>query len=266
MSARTVAFSMLTAIALTAQPPPDPIIEAARTAAVDFRQSLPDYIVKRTTTRYRGRRDVRLAGESIGHWQAIDAVSGIESYEHGREVYSNITINGNPAQSLPARGAWSAGEFSTTLVDVLGPDSAAVFSHKRHASLTKYPCWRYDFAIDKAHSTWRLIAEDIPGVPGTAAWVTAYAGEVWIDRASGKVLRIRMSARNTPSSFPLNSVESTVDYDFVKIAEQEYLLPIHSESLTCVRNSAICLRNETVFEHYDKFGSDTSIAFDDTSK
>ncbi len=52
MSARAAAISCLAAFLLTAEPSPDPVIEAARVAAAAYQQSLPDYIVKRTTTRY----------------------------------------------------------------------------------------------------------------------------------------------------------------------------------------------------------------------
>jgi hypothetical protein len=36
------------------------------------------------------------------------------------------------------------------------------------------------------------------------------------------------AARNMPRSFPLDQVESSVDYDYVAIGEGKYLLPVHS--------------------------------------
>jgi hypothetical protein len=38
-----------------------------------------------------------------------------------------------------------------------------------------------------------------------------------------------------PRSFPLDQVESAVDYDYVVIGEGKYLLPVHSEALSCGR-------------------------------
>ena len=57
MTARAACnFLFLAAVRLTAQQPPDPVIEAARVAAAAYQQSLPDYIVRRTTTRWRRAR------------------------------------------------------------------------------------------------------------------------------------------------------------------------------------------------------------------
>jgi hypothetical protein len=75
-----------------------------------------------------------------------------------------------------------------------------------------------------------------------------------------------MSARTLPPGFPLDAIESDIDYDFVRIGDAQYVLPVHSESSTCERGSYVCLRNETVFKDYDKFGASTSITFDGGGK
>ena len=61
---------------LHSQAPADPVIEAARKAADAFAQSLPDYIVKRATTRYKGNPQKR-------NWQTRDTVSGDVAAAHG---------------------------------------------------------------------------------------------------------------------------------------------------------------------------------------
>ena len=76
------------------------------------------------------------------------------------------------------------------------------------------------------------------------------------------LLRIEMSAVNMPTSFPLDTVESAVDYDYVFIAGEKYLLPTHSEALSCMRGTADCTRNVIEFRNYKKFGADTSITFE----
>ena len=66
-----------------------------------------------------------------------------------------------------------------------------------------------------------------------------------------------------PRSFPLDQVESAVDYDYVFIGDNKYLLPVHSEALSCARSSSQCSRNVIEFRNYKKFSADTSITFDD---
>jgi hypothetical protein len=65
-----------------------------------------------------------------------------------------------------------------------------------------------------------------------------------------------------PRTFPLDTVESAVDYDFVMIGDSKYLLPVHSESLSCERGTRQCSRNVIDFRNYRKFSSETSITFD----
>ena len=46
------------------------------------------------------------------------------------------------------------------------------------------------------------------------------------------------------------------------IGDQKFLLPAHSEALSCIRGTAECTRNVIDFRNYRKFGADTSIKFE----
>jgi len=212
-----------------AAPHADPVIEAARAAAASYQQSLPDYIVKRTTARYRGT----LHKFDVTIWKPVDTVTGDVTDVRGKEVYSNITIDNYPAAELPNHGSWSAGEFATVLMAVLPPERDATFTHPRNEQLRNRAAVRYDFAVDQSHSAWSLNADHLPGTPGPQNYSTGYDGALWIDKQTGQVLRIEMSARGLPPWFALNSIESRTDFDFVQIGDRKYLLPTHSVSLTC---------------------------------
>jgi hypothetical protein len=257
-----------TALGLSAQrPQSDPIIDAARESAATFQQSLPDYIVKRTTARYRGGRiNTSSPAENVAIWHPVDTVSADVAAVKGKEVYTNITLNGLPSIDLPNRGAWSAGEFSTQMLAILPPERAAKFTHQRAESIQNRPAWRYDFEVDQSHSAWNLSAAHVPGAPGPQTYTTAYGGGIWIDRQTQQVLKIEMAARNLPRWFPLDSIESNTEYNLVKIGDQQYMLPVHSVSFTCERSALLCLKNETVFQNYDKFSASTNIMFDGSPK
>ena len=193
LNAKTFAVSAIAALALAA-PTPDPVIEAARISAASYQQSLPDYIVKRTTTRYKGtRQDLKAPATAVDIWHTVDTVSGDVAAQHGTEVYTNIILNGKPAKELPSRGAWSSGEFSTALMAILPPERAAAFTHQHAEQLRGRPSFRYEYVVDESHSTWRLAADNLPGMPGPQAYSAAYAGAIWIDRQTSQVLRIEMS-------------------------------------------------------------------------
>jgi hypothetical protein len=94
-----------------------------------------------------------------------------------------------------------------------------------------------------------------------------YKGAVWIDPLTARVLRIEERAYGFPSDFPSDHVESATDYEYVQMGDaRKYLLPVHSESLTCFRGSDSCQRNVIDFRNYHKYSGDSTITFGDTKK
>lgn len=253
----------ITAAILHAQQQNDPVIEAARKAADAFAQSVPDYIVKRTTTRYQGNRNVASGGksfgppETVGSWQKNDTVSGDVTAAHGAETYANIRVNGKLAKRLPSDGEWSSGEFAIILTGILSPKSAARFTNQRPDPIGNRPSWLYDFAVDQPHSGWHMEAAH-------KFYSPAYSGSIWIDTETAQVLRFAISARDMPAAFPMDAAETAVDYDFVPIGDEKYVLPTHSETVACARYR--CFKNVTAFENYHKFEADTSITYDSGQK
>jgi hypothetical protein len=230
----------------------DPIIDKTRETAFEFTESLPNYIVKQYTTRYQSD------SASRGHtqWQALDIVTADVVAENGKESYRNLLVNGKPAKSAEQSGSWSEGEFASTLQAILSPASDALFTNKRSTTIVNRPAYRYDYTIEQPRSSWQVEASG-------SRYRPAYGGAIWIDKETSRVLRIEMSARNIPREFPLDQVESTVDYDFVLIGDKKYLLPTHSEALSCERGTTQCSRNVIDFRNYKKYGADSSISFGD---
>jgi hypothetical protein len=211
--------------------------------------------VKQFTTRYQSD------SASRGHtsWQALDIVTADVVAENGKETYKNVLVNGKATKDVGQSGSWSEGEFASTLQAILSPASDALFVGKRSTSIVNRSAYRYDYTIEQPRSSWRVEA-------GGSTYRPAYGGAIWIDKETSRVLRIEMSARNLPRDFPLDQVESTVDYEFVLIGDKKYLLPTHSEALSCMRGTSECTRNVIEFRNYKKFGADASITFEDTVK
>lgn len=233
----------------------DPIIDQAREEAFAFTETLPDYVVKQYTTRYESDS----ASRGKMSWRALDIVTADVVAENGKESYKNLMVNGKPARNVEQTGSWSEGEFASTLQALLSPASDALFTNRRTTSIVNRPAYRYDYTIEQPRSNWRVEAAG-------SSFRPAYGGAIWIDKETSRVLRIEMSARSIPRSFPLDQVESTVDYDFVLIGEKRYLLPTHSESLSCMRGTTECSRNVIEFRNYRKYSADSNITFEDTVK
>jgi len=249
---RAVFTTILFALAALAQPP-DLTIEAARAEAARYAQSIPNYIVIRTTTRFRAKK------YRNPDWHHTDTVSAEVAAHDNQEFYSGIRINGKLAKALPSDGMWSNGEFSILLDQIFAPQHAAIFTDRTADTRQSRPAWRYNFSIDAKHSGWDVIADLLPYRVHSAP---AYSGAVWIDRDNAKVLRIERSASSIPYPFPLRIIDSSTDYSPVRINDENYMLPTHSVTITCTRDKSECLRNETVFENYRKFGASTSLTWE----
>ena len=233
-------------------PSGDPFIDQAREEAFSFTETLPNYVVKQYTTRYAAQ----VVRGNQTSWQALDHVTADVIEEDGTEKYKNILVNGQPPRvDIEKSGSWSRGEFSSLQLDVLSPSTNARFHGKQATTIVNRAAFLYDFSVERPNSHWHIEAEGQSEQPG-------YTGSIWIDKENYRVLRIELSAQNLPRTFPLDTVESAVDYNYVVIGEGKYLLPVHSEALSCARGPSGCTRNVIEFRNYKKFAADSSITFD----
>ncbi len=233
----------------TAQRPEEVALEKAREEAAAFVGSLPDYVCQELMTRY-------VSTTHIVSWQPQDVVSTELVYEKGKESYRNVAINGKltkkSIEELP--GAWSTGEFGTVLADVFSPGTAANFQYRRESRSGGRDSLVYDFSVDRQHSHWRIMVASQLVKP-------AYKGSVWIDKETKRVLRIEMQASRIPEAFPSDKVETATDYQYVRFAGRQFLVPVHAETLMCERGTDNCSRNTIDFRNYHKFAGESTITF-----
>ena len=89
-----------------------------------------------------------------------------------------------------------------------------------------------------------------------------YHGEIFVDNEFHTIVRIQQEAENIPVSFPVREAQETLDYDFTKIGDQEFFLPL----VVDVRMHAgrEWTKNTKEFRLYRKFSADAVIKFDGT--
>jgi len=233
------------------QPEEDPIIAKAREVAEQFSGSLPNFFCQQITTRYSS--DHPKTG-----WDAIDIVTADVAYEEGKETYKNIKVGNKPVNAAmeDISGTRSTGEFASILDDLLNPYTGATFRKTGTDTIHGRSTTVYHFEVAREKSHWRIEAP-------SQLYYPAYAGSIWIDKQTSRVLRIEQQARNMPLLFSFDTTETATDYDFVRLATPEqFLLPADAEVLSCVRGSNVCARNRIEFRNYRKFGADSSITFD----
>ncbi|GEM_PF-989328 len=227
----------------------DPLIEKAREIALEFAETLPNYLAKQVTTRFagNGKKD---------RWDAQDNFTADVVYQDGKESYRNVLLNGKPAKGkIEQTGAWSRGEFGTTLRDLMSPATNAKFKLRGNTTISNRRAKLYDYVVEQESSHWQI------GVPGQT-YFPSYKGSVWIDIETSRVMRIEMQGRQIPQAFPVDAVESAVEWDFVKIGASSYLVPVHAETLSCLRSMGQCSKNVMDFRNYRKFGAQSELILD----
>jgi hypothetical protein len=65
---------------------------------------------------------------------------------------------------------------------------------------------------------------------------------------------------NIPETFPMHNVELQLDYDFTKIGDSEFLLPL--KSVNSSKSTRHLSKNEIEFRLYRKFGTESTIKFE----
>ena len=65
-----------------------------------------------------------------------------------------------------------------------------------------------------------------------------------------------------PPAFPVQGVYQQLDYDYTKIGDQVFLLPLNSEMRANMDGGKHLVRNTIDFRHYEKFSADAVIKFD----
>ena len=226
------------------------LIRKAADTALDFTETLPNYVCQEQMARYQSQ-------STPASWQALDVVSANVIYENGKEDYRNLAINGRPVNKkmTEMEGSWSTGEFGTILIDLFSPATAADFHYRGQSRAGGIVAREYDFNVTHEHSHWDIHM-------GPQGYMPAYKGSVWIDPQTARVLRIEMEAYGFPSDFPTDHVESATDYQYVRLGDaKQYLLPVHSENLSCQRGSNVCSRNAIDFRNYHKYTGESTIQF-----
>ena len=230
--------------------PDEPLIRRAADAALEFTQGLPSYVCTEAITRYQS--ETRPA-----NFHALDVISTEVVYENGKEDYRNVTINGRKTTKSmeESGGAWSTGEFGTILINLFSPATAAQFHFKRDSRVGNIMAKMYDFEVERERSSWQIHM-------GSQTYMPAYTGSIWVDPQTARVLRIEMEGKGIPESFPIDHVETVTEYAYVRLGDaQQYILPVHSENLSCQRGTPYCSRNVIDFRNYHKYTGESSITF-----
>ncbi|HEY6119954.1 MAG TPA: hypothetical protein VIV66_08345, partial [Pyrinomonadaceae bacterium] len=151
-------------------------------------------------------------------------------------------------------GATSTGEYVSGLASIFKDESRTTFKLVDTDLLRSRRTLVYEFEIKQPYSSLSLKS-------GHDSIVVGSRGRVWIDREKDRVLRFEQIATEIAPGFPITAAHSVIDYDWVSINDQPYLLPIYADVFITTSNRAqvIQTRNEIRFRGYQKYGAELKV-------
>jgi hypothetical protein len=246
--------------AATLPPPAEAaeLLERTRKATLGAAEKMPDYLVKQQIIRSHAY------GQSK-NWAVYDRLTIAVSYRQtAGEDYKLLSVNGMPAPedssySMKLGGTISTGEYVSALTELFKPESRTEFTPIDTDALHGRRTIIYEYVVKRENSRETLAWGE--GGSVRQETISGYRGRIWIDREDGRVLRLEDISTEIEPGFPITAASKVIDYDWVKINEQEHLLPSRAivELTARDRGQTEQTRNEILFRGYRKFGAEVLI-------
>lgn len=244
--------------------PPDSIeqakiLDAAREYAMNYDKQLPNFICAEIQRRYVDplHTGARSLDNGEPDWRLQDTITTKLTYFDHQEKYEVQMVNNTSVvnSSLDKLGgAISRGEFGSMMRYIFAPDSEARFDWDHWATLRGRRAFVFSFDIDQEHSKYQIVWDNSQELR------PAYRGKIYIDKDTNMIVRLVETPYNIPTTYPVQAVTDTLDFDFTKIGDSEYLVPMKAVIVSAT--SRYLARNDKEFRLYRKFGAETTIKFE----
>jgi hypothetical protein len=227
------------------------LIEKSRLKALDYTESLPDFLCSEIIQRYAAPAD---DGIKIGGWLHTDTLTVKLSYSQRTEGHKLELINGKPTDKKfeELGGETGSGEFGGILRTIFDPASLAAFDWDSAKTVRGRRIAVYQYAVSAANSPYYLRNNGRKGIVGLH-------GTVEVDAETGEIWRLTFIAYEIPKRLEVQSSSCTVEYALASVAGRNYLLPARSEGE--VHSTGMWARSKMDFRDYRRFAADSTINF-----
>ena len=218
--------------------------------ALNYDQNLPNFICTQTTQRF-----VDYTGKS--GFRSVDLIVERLTYFEHHEQYKVFMVNGESSNVShhDLGGAISSGEFGSVMKGIFWPQANTQFTWERFYTLRGRRMHVYSYRVQTAGSDYHIV------VPlKKLDLVTSYHGLIFIDEKKHFVHRITLHADGIPADFPVQEVGLVLDYEYTRIGDSDYLLPLEFELRS--REGTHLIKNDVTYDSYQKFNADATVTFD----
>ena len=137
---------------------------------------------------------------------------------------------------------------------IFAPATAATFNWQTWFTLRKHKMHVYAYQVALAKSDYHVMAPE-----QHKDLVTAYHGLIFIDDDAHFVHRITLHADGIPPAFPIQDISLMLDYEYTRIGNSDYLLPLTFELRS--REGNVRIKNDVDYDQYRKFTSESSLTY-----
>jgi hypothetical protein len=246
------------------------LFDAARDYVFQRLSHLPDFVATRTTTTFDNTSAPLKYFQSIadgGGFRKVGTERRQITFRDGKEITEADSKAGSGTESAFE----SRGEF--------GSQAAVVLMDLKHGS-AEFDHWEntmggiavvYRYSVPRAFSHYQ-VADQCKGRTSFQA-IPGYHGLIALNPKNGAILRITLEAEWNPGD-PVSHVASVIEYGPVVIGNRRSLCPLRSlafltqEANGCShgsrrRQKPMMMMNQTIFSNYHRFGSSSTMIFDD---
>jgi hypothetical protein len=246
-------------------PPPPPssveqgrILDEVRQYVANYDNSIPDFICLEIEQRAIAPNHGGRSGNDPS-FRPLDTITSKITYFHHEEKKEPILNGSRPVTTDYEKlggGATSRGDFETALRMLFDPATQARFEWARWATLRTRLTMVFSYHVSRERSQYRIGTGE-----NKVERITAYSGEVFVDaQPPHAVTRLTSKAEEIPIDFPIQRAETILDYKYVDLSGESFLLPYNGEILMDGPDGMS--KNDNRFDFYRKYEVGSSITFD----
>lgn len=216
------------------------LIEDVITHARQYAKELPNFTCVEVT-----RKNLDPTGTSR-HWKLTETIHEQVTETDGKDSYAELSENGKQTggDNRPA-GMTSPSDFTQVISWIFDPNSQAVLQWVKWDSLRGHRVHEILYGVPKEHSQF--------SVGKKSPLTVAFGGFITVDADTNSILKITLVAAGLPKQFPIQALSQEYSYEFAKIGEHYYLLPLKADLQQ--REGKQLTWNEIEFRDYKKPGT-----------
>lgn len=222
--------------------------ERARRVNLDYVANMPNFVADETAKRYRSTR-------KTPRWTSFDTLETEITFQGHRIIRRQIRRDGKPwdqpFEALPGF-KWYGG-FGSEIRPLFDPKCPNTVEYQGRAKVGGRQLLEYRFTtpLDGCFGFFYYQYQ---------RFNPARTGHVFVDDPGGNVFQLDEDSRGFPDEFEFAEREEHLFWDYVKIGEETYLLPVRA---TCLASyfSGTRYRIEVEFKNHRHFESSTNLTF-----